>query len=288
MNIGREDKLPWMKWSWADWNKETGLRLASLAAKGLWVEMLSIMATSTKKGYLLIGEKQMSSKNLAKLTHTPENEILSLLDELRSLGIFSEAPDGTIYNRRMVRESELSSIRAECGKLGGQAKSKGISKTIAGRVSKTLAPSVSASASISNSSSKDKPANPIDIELTDLLITRIRYNDLKAKVPSKDTILYGKWVNEIRLCREEDERTEEEIATAILFSQTDNFWKTNILSAEKLRKKMQQLLLKASVAGKEKGWAMVGKSKEKKATSPETQANIEKLRANLSAKVGEE
>ena len=40
-----------------------------------------------------------------------------------------------------------------------------------------------------------------------------------------------------------DKYTKDEIRQVIDFSQDDSFWKTNILSAEKLRKQMQRLLL---------------------------------------------
>ena len=52
------------------------------------------------------------------------------------------------------------------------------------------------------------------------------------------------WANEVRLMRERDNRTYEEIIEIIHFSQQDNFWKGNILSMGKLRKQFDQLNLK--------------------------------------------
>lgn len=194
MDDGREDKLPWVKWFWSDWKGEDGLRLVSLSAKGLWIEMLSIMASSKKKGYLLLIDKQMPSKDLAKLVGISEDETLGLLAELRDRGVFSETADGIIYNRRMVREAEISAIRSECGRMKGYSKSKREAKVKQNRskgsapcMSKTEGPSASASASAYASASisfnknlnvwegigkKDKegwkeayPACDIDIEL---------------------------------------------------------------------------------------------------------------------------
>lgn len=159
MDDGREDKLPWTKWSWSDWAADYGLRASSLAAKGLWMEMLSIMARSKRKGYLLDGEKQMESKTLANIVSIPTDEADCLINELRSHGVFSESADGIIYNRRMAREGEISEIRAECGKHGGRPKSKteanekqNESKGKATRESKTKGPSYSSSISTSLSS----------------------------------------------------------------------------------------------------------------------------------------
>ena len=156
MDNGQEKKLPWVKWYWSDWKNEDGLELVSLAARGLWVTMLSVMASSRKKGFLLLGNNKMSVKDLANLTRISEKEALDLLSELREKDVFSETSDGIIYNRRMTREAEISSVRAECGRRGGRPKSKGKAKAkqneSKGKAvceSKTKAPSASVSASAS-------------------------------------------------------------------------------------------------------------------------------------------
>jgi len=156
MDNGQEKKLPWVKWYWSDWKNEDGLELVSLAARGLWVTMLSVMASSRKKGFLLLGNNKMSVKDLANLTRISEKEALDLLSELREKDVFSETSDGIIYNRRMTREAEISSVRAECGRRGGRPKSKGKAKAkqneSKGKAvceSKTKAPSASAYASAS-------------------------------------------------------------------------------------------------------------------------------------------
>ena len=158
MDDGREDKNPWIKWFWQDWQREEGLRLASLAAKGLWVEMLCIMSGSTRKGFLLIGDKPVPSKDLADLTHTPESEIITLTKELRRRGVFSETDENIIFNRRMAREAALSEAKAKAGRLGGKARSKiqaklkqDPSRPIKRKGSKIVAASVSASVSASAS-----------------------------------------------------------------------------------------------------------------------------------------
>ncbi len=45
------------------WRDDAGLRLCSLAARGLWFEMLCIMFMSENRGYLSLSDKQMSSKH---------------------------------------------------------------------------------------------------------------------------------------------------------------------------------------------------------------------------------
>ena len=60
-------KLPWMKFYPADWRADPALRMCSLAARGLWMEMLSIMHEADPRGSLLINSNTISAKQLAGL-----------------------------------------------------------------------------------------------------------------------------------------------------------------------------------------------------------------------------
>lgn len=158
---GREDKYIWTKWYWQDWLADTNLKLSSLAAKGLWIEMLAIMAKSEKKGYLIAKRKQIKSKLLAKLVGEDEDIVENLLNELKENGVYSENKSGVIFCRRMVREAELSEIRSKSGKKGGRPKKQKESKSKA----KAKASSVSASVSASSYSRKKSKKDKIFIEI---------------------------------------------------------------------------------------------------------------------------
>jgi len=75
--------------------------------------------------------KQIESKTLAKLCGEEEQKISILLSELEATGTFSRLEDGTIYCRRVKRESDLIEARREAGRLGGlkQKRSKDESKS---------------------------------------------------------------------------------------------------------------------------------------------------------------
>ena len=73
------------------------------------------------------------------------------------------------------------------------------------------------------------------------LFNGIRSNDSKAKEPDLQ-----KWASEIDKLIRIDKRTPEEIAKVIEFSQSDSFWKSNILSTATLRKQFPKLFLKAN------------------------------------------
>lgn len=139
----REDQRPAELWFWDDWFAAMDIKMCSLAAQGLWVNMLGIMSRSKIKGTLTVNGKQIESKDLANLLGKDSLEILTLMKELEIYGVFSRLPDGTIINRRMYREGEVRRKRAEAGRLGGrsekQNESKALSKDVDNVQSKTKA-----------------------------------------------------------------------------------------------------------------------------------------------------
>ena len=65
-----------------------------------------------------------------------------------------------------------------------------------------------------------------------------------------------KWSQQMDVMMRNDQRKPEEVKALILFAQNDYFWRSNILSVEKLRKQYDQLnakqlrAIKASSGGK--------------------------------------
>lgn len=78
------------------------------------------------------------------------------------------------------------------------------------------------------------------IKLANYLKELILLNNHDAIVPKNN----NKWANTIRLMCEVDKRLPENIEIVIEWCQKDGFWKTNILSVDKLRKQFDQLSLK--------------------------------------------
>jgi len=101
-----------------------------------------------------------------------------------------------------------------------------------------------------------------DMRLAELFYNKILENNPNHKKPNLD-----KWANDIRLIRERDERSEEQIEYLIHWSQNHDFWHTNILSPAKLRSQFDKLVIQV-------------KSERKKVT-PITEARKEKYKYNL-------
>lgn len=105
------------KWSPTAWLSDPDLRLCSLAAKGLWIEMLNLMMISPRPGFLLNqNRKPVPVEDLSKLTHEPVENIQKLLNELRERKVFSVDRRGVIFNRRTKKEEELHQTGVKTGK----------------------------------------------------------------------------------------------------------------------------------------------------------------------------
>jgi predicted phage replisome organizer len=77
-----------------------------------------------------------------------------------------------------------------------------------------------------------------DMKLATKLYDMMKQNNDGVKKPNFDN-----WANEIRLMRERDNRTEEQIDYVIEYSQNDVFWSTVVLSVKSLRKNFDKIVV---------------------------------------------
>lgn len=112
---------PWSKFYWSDYDADEGLRMCSLAAQGLWMRMLCLMARATPKGELRVGGEPCTVTDLARAVGESEEMVASLLGELARRGVSSATRAGVIYSRRLRKDAEISRKRAISGKKGGMA-----------------------------------------------------------------------------------------------------------------------------------------------------------------------
>ncbi|NBU70885.1 MAG: hypothetical protein EBS53_05450 [Bacteroidetes bacterium] len=99
-------KLPWIKFYVADWLSDEALRSCSVEARGLWADMICLMAKSDRHGYLLIGGKPARSEQLARICGLTPQRTSELMDELHASGVFSFDQE-TIISRRMVKDEQV-------------------------------------------------------------------------------------------------------------------------------------------------------------------------------------
>lgn len=113
--------LPWCKFYPRDWLADTGLRSCSYAARGLWIDMLMLMAMNDqRRGYLESNGRAITDVGqIARLTGGDSSEVTKLLGELQVAGVFSRDESGVILSRRMVRDEAVSDQKSKAGLQGG-------------------------------------------------------------------------------------------------------------------------------------------------------------------------
>jgi 5-methylcytosine-specific restriction endonuclease McrA len=111
-------KNPWMKFFTSDWRGDARLRMCSLTARGLWIEMMCVMHEAEPYGSLTINGKPISEQQLASLVGDTKKAVVDCLRELEEASVFSREGD-VIFSRRMRRDAEKAGKNKTNGVLGG-------------------------------------------------------------------------------------------------------------------------------------------------------------------------
>lgn len=115
-------KLPFIKFFPRDWQADSNLRMCSLEARGLWFEMLCIMAQAPRYGYLVNGDgsEPLSDDALTRLMGCSKDDLYRARLELEKAGVPSiDQQTGAWFNRRMARDEEKRRKCSAAGKAGG-------------------------------------------------------------------------------------------------------------------------------------------------------------------------
>lgn len=100
-------KRPWLKFYPSDWRSDPRLRMCSLAARGLWIDLMSYMHEGEPYGHLTINGAKPKLDQIASLVGRPLREVEKAFAEIVSLGVCS-SEGGSILSRRMVRDNGRS------------------------------------------------------------------------------------------------------------------------------------------------------------------------------------
>lgn len=114
-----DKSLPWSKFYWSDWKNDPNLCRCSKAAKGFWIDCLSLMYECEDRGVLSTGGKPWSDGDIAAAVCGDSAENLSCLHELLEKGVAHRNDSGAVYSRRMVRDEQVRRARASAGSKGG-------------------------------------------------------------------------------------------------------------------------------------------------------------------------
>jgi hypothetical protein len=100
-------KLPWIKFFPSDWLSDESLRSCSIGARGLWMDLLAMMAKSNTHGFLLIGGSPASVEQISRIIGEDPQTTRKLLEELESNGVFSRDEKNVVFSRRMRRDEAV-------------------------------------------------------------------------------------------------------------------------------------------------------------------------------------
>lgn len=109
---------PWMKFYPADW-RDSRLRRCSLAARGLWIDLMTYMHEAEPYGHLLMADRPPTISEIALQLARPMPEVKRAMAELEENGVFSKNDFEIIYSRRMVRDFQKAETDKANGKSGG-------------------------------------------------------------------------------------------------------------------------------------------------------------------------
>ena len=94
-----------------------------------------------------------------------------------------------------------------------------------------------------NNNTDSMSRSKLKFETQHLKLAELLYKQIQSNLPNFKEPNLEMWANEFRLIMERDKREGKEIQNLIIKSQSDDFWKKNILSPSKLRKQYDRLVI---------------------------------------------
>lgn len=160
-------KRPAFQFYPGDWQHDVALRSCSVAARGLWIEMMCVMHQAEPYGHLVLNGKPIDRAQLGRMVGASDKDVRRWLGELSGAGVHSEDADGRIYSRRMIRDEQLRVVRAAGGQAGAEHGHKGAEagikggrpRLVTGDIKPPSIPSPSSSSSSSSSNPSDAAAS---------------------------------------------------------------------------------------------------------------------------------
>jgi len=111
-------KRPAFQFYPADWRKDAALQSCSIAAQGLWINLMCISHECEPYGHMVVNGKPMTNAQISRLVGLSVKECDKLVGELEDSGVASRSEDGALFSRRMVKDENLRNVRAAGGEGG--------------------------------------------------------------------------------------------------------------------------------------------------------------------------
>ncbi len=96
--------LIWFSFYPRRWLSDPELRSCSLAARGLWIDLLASMSERNPRGFLSNKDHPLTTEQIARTVGAHQEEVQAYLEELEAAGVLSRDERGVIFSRGMVRD----------------------------------------------------------------------------------------------------------------------------------------------------------------------------------------
>ncbi len=108
-------KRPAFQFYPGDWLRDTALRSCSIAARGLWIDLMCFMHDGQPYGHLAVAGQPIPGPKLAQMVGLKYARFLALIQELEQAKVYAKSDSGALYSRRMVRDESVRGKRAAGG-----------------------------------------------------------------------------------------------------------------------------------------------------------------------------
>jgi hypothetical protein len=251
MTTNKHDARPSFPFYVDDWLSDPNLKMCSMEARGMWIDLLCLMWRAPERGTLTYMDaeanvKQMTTKHIAKLVGEDTATIARCIKELDYNGVFSKSSGTKIYSRRMVRDAHISEVRAEAGRKGG-SKQTG-SKTEAPRACARPSPSSSPSSSSKKDQEKSGKLALAGLDNLAMLypkICELLHTTHSVQIPDLGSTTDIKWQTTLVQLVNLDKHSESHVCDVLLWILNDEpddggfTWRSQFQSPAGLRKRTE-------------------------------------------------
>jgi hypothetical protein len=202
---------------------------------GIWYDKYKNIEVNIDRGQLVVSRNKIANEWFKNDKDVSEQKVRTCLTKLEKLGFLTKSTNNdytllTVRNYSVYQQSE-------------NEENDEVNQVLT-KHQPSLNQASTTNKNVKNEKNEKKKDNSPKFEICDeesakLLFKLMQKNNDSAKEPKFD-----KWADEIRLIRERDNKTTDQINALIEFSQNDDFWKSNVLSPAKLRKNWDMLVIK--------------------------------------------
>ena len=226
-----------------DYLTDEKLSMCSWATQGIYIKLLCLLHKSDPYGTILLKQNDKHTQNIAlnfaikitKLLPIDKDTLCGALSELIEEGCLTIQND-TLFQKRMVRDNEISEIRADAGSRGGK-------KTQSFAKAKTQASTEYESEGEIEVRNKKGGAggnesDGFSAEVNQLYDSTVVLFDERTR-PHTPKQIYD-WHDTLDKCIRIDGYSADRVREIVKRMRMDDFWRTNFMSIMKLRQTNKQ------------------------------------------------